>query len=80
MTRTATPKTRSVAWATEPDIQPFRPVKVFFHRSQWSAVCPECLWTLSATSFYSEAAEKAQQHAHRGCRHCNGRGGRPLNR
>ena len=67
MTCTTAPKARSRAWATEPGMQPFRPVKVFFHRAQWSVVCPECLWTLSATSLYREAAEKAWQHAHRGC-------------
>ena len=107
----ATTEQRSTAWASEPDIQPFRPVRVFYHRNMWSAFCPECEWMLPATSFYRDAAEGAQQHAHRGClvraqafgwrpcslchglgnlpgvflerevcRHCGGRGGRPLMR
>lgn len=91
-------------------MQPFRAVRVFFRRRLWSAYCPECGWMLPATSFYRDAAEAAQQHAHRGCRvrcqaagwrpcslcyglgtipdvwlgravcrHCDGRGGRPIN-
>lgn len=104
-------KTRSAAWATEPSMQPFRAVRVFFRRRMWSAYCPECGWAEPATAWYRDAAEKARQHAHRGCpvrgqaagwrpcgwchglgtvadsflgtadcRHCDGRGGRPLSR